>query len=67
LCEFTGISHPYEEPLTPEIRLDTSVQSIPDATFVILSKLTDLGYLPDSGSVRLRRRRPKRGDRRRRA
>jgi adenylyl-sulfate kinase len=42
---FTGISDPYEEPLSPELRLDTSVVSVVQGTTHILAKLSELGYL----------------------
>jgi adenylylsulfate kinase len=42
---FTGISDPYEEPLSPELRLDTSVVSVVQGTTHILAKLGELGYL----------------------
>jgi len=41
---FTGISDPYEEPLSPELRIDTSVVSVAHGTMRILSKLNELGY-----------------------
>ena len=44
--EFTGISAPYEEPLNPEITIDTSKMSVEEATRVIL------GYLERNGYVR---------------
>jgi adenylylsulfate kinase len=42
---FTGISDPYEEPLSPELRIDTSVVSVACATECILAKLAELGYI----------------------
>jgi adenylylsulfate kinase len=42
---FTGISDPYEEPLSPELRIDTSVTSVDQSTTRILAKLGELGYL----------------------
>jgi adenylyl-sulfate kinase len=42
---FTGISDPYEEPLSPEVRVDTSVVSVVQGTTRILAKLSELGYL----------------------
>ncbi|MDP9035580.1 MAG: adenylyl-sulfate kinase [Myxococcota bacterium] len=42
---FTGISDPYEEPLSPELRIDTSALSIEDGVTRIVSKLRQLGYL----------------------
>ncbi len=43
--EFTGISAPYEEPLDPEIVVDTERQSVPESLAVILEYLEKNGYL----------------------
>jgi 3'-phosphoadenosine 5'-phosphosulfate synthase len=43
--EFTGISDPYEEPLNPEIAVDTEKQSVAESVDVILQRLRALGYL----------------------
>jgi len=43
--QFTGISDPYEEPLTPELKLDTSAITVEEGVSRILGKLTELGYL----------------------
>ena len=43
--EFTGISAPYEEPLNPEITIDTSKMSVEEAARVILSYLEKDGYV----------------------
>ncbi|HEY8076369.1 MAG TPA: adenylyl-sulfate kinase [Labilithrix sp.] len=43
--QFTGISDPYEEPLSPELKLDTSVVTVDEGVGRILSKLRELGYL----------------------
>ena len=43
--QFTGVSDPYEEPLSPELRVDTSTVSVDDGTARILEVLRDLGYL----------------------
>ena len=37
--EFTGISSPYEEPLNPEIKIDTSAQSIDGSADLVISEL----------------------------
>ncbi len=42
---FTGVSDPYEEPMNPEIAIDTSLQSANEAVEKILSHLTAQGYL----------------------
>jgi adenylyl-sulfate kinase len=43
--QFTGISDPYEEPLSPELTIDTSVVSVEDGAARILAKMRELGYL----------------------
>lgn len=43
--EFTGISDPYEEPLNPEIFLDTDKESLEESAHKVIKKLNDLGYL----------------------
>jgi adenylylsulfate kinase-like enzyme len=43
--EFTGISSPYEEPTTPEILVETDVQSVDDIVDQIMDELTRLGLL----------------------
>jgi adenylyl-sulfate kinase len=48
IAQFTGISDPYEEPLSPEIRLDTSVVRVDQGVALILRKLQELGYLEDA-------------------
>jgi len=40
---FTGISDPYEEPLTPEITIDSSLESVEESTARILSHVFDVG------------------------
>ena len=43
--EFTGISAPYEEPLNPELTIDTSKMSIEESTRAIIAYLEDKGYV----------------------
>jgi adenylyl-sulfate kinase len=45
IAQFTGISDPYEEPISPEIKLDTSTVRIDQGVALILGKLRELGYL----------------------
>jgi adenylylsulfate kinase len=49
--QFTGVSDPYEEPLHPEVRLDTSALSVADGVTRIVEALRAGGYL-DAGSTR---------------
>ena len=43
--EFTGVSDPYEEPLKPELIVETDNESLEDSTQKVLRRMKDLGYL----------------------
>jgi adenylyl-sulfate kinase len=43
--EFTGISDPYEEPLNPEILLETDKETLDESTAKVLKRLEELDYL----------------------
>jgi hypothetical protein len=43
--QFTGVSDPYEEPLTPEVVVDTDRQRPEESVAIILRRLEELGYL----------------------
>lgn len=43
--KFTGINHPFQEPLNPEIVVDTDEQSIDEGVGNVLSQLEDRGLL----------------------
>ena len=43
--EFTGISLPYEEPVDPAVRVDTTGRTIEDALDDVLVALDEAGYL----------------------
>lgn len=43
--EFTGISDPYEQPLSPEVTCHTDRESVSDSAGKILRKCEELGYL----------------------
>ncbi len=43
--DLTGIQDPYEEPLNPEVTVDTSKESLEESVNKILRKLEDLGYI----------------------
>ncbi|UCC39925.1 MAG: adenylyl-sulfate kinase [Candidatus Aminicenantes bacterium] len=43
--EFTGVSDPYEEPLDPEILLETDKETLEESTNRVIKKLSDLGYI----------------------
>ncbi|MCC2672171.1 MAG: cysC [Armatimonadetes bacterium] len=43
--EFTGISAPYEEPLSPEVVVNTEGQSVEESLAVIIAYLEEKGYI----------------------
>jgi ATP sulfurylase/adenylyl-sulfate kinase len=52
IAQFTGVSDPYEEPLAPEVVVDTDVETIDESARKILNKLESLGYLaPSDGQI----------------
>ncbi len=46
IAEFTGVSAPYEEPLEPELRLDTSGKTPTESAATVLERLEELNLLP---------------------
>lgn len=44
---FTGVSDPYEEPLDPEVTVDTDQESIEESVAKIIGRLEELGYIPE--------------------
>jgi adenylylsulfate kinase len=50
--EFTGISDPYEEPLNPEILLETDKEAPQESARKVLEKLEGMGYLGNSDKGR---------------
>ena len=44
---FTGISDPYEEPLDPEIVVETQRESVEESAEKIMVGLTKSGYIPN--------------------
>ena len=43
---FTGVSDPYEDPVNPEVVVDSDKESIDESLAKILGKLSEIGYLP---------------------
>jgi len=43
---FTGVSDPYEEPENPEVKIDSSQETIEASLAKIVQKLEELGYVP---------------------
>jgi adenylyl-sulfate kinase len=46
IANFTGISDPYEEPLSPEIKVNTEAESMPESLDKILRALEVMGHIP---------------------
>jgi len=49
--EFTGVSAPYEAPESPAMKIDTSIDSLPECVGKMLSGLVGRIALPASGNV----------------
>ena len=45
--KFTGINHPFQEPLNPDIVVDTETQSIDEGVEHVLQRLEERGLLED--------------------
>ncbi len=45
---FTGVSDPYEEPLDPEVLVDTDKETTEQSIAKIISKLQELRYIPEA-------------------
>ena len=43
--QFTGVSDPYEEPLSPELVIDTEREEITDSAARVIDRLLELGHL----------------------
>jgi adenylylsulfate kinase len=48
---FTGISDPYEEPLSPEVTINSATETLEESLSRILAKLEELGYVPPAGET----------------
>lgn len=46
---FTGVNDPYEEPLNPELVLDTAAETIDQSAQRVISLLEERGYIPPLG------------------
>jgi len=46
VAQFTGVSDPYEEPLHPEVVVETDHESVDESVQKIVATLERLGYLP---------------------
>ncbi len=50
ITNFTGISDPYEEPVAPEVTVETDRESAEESVGRILARLAALGYLTAAGN-----------------
>lgn len=46
IANFTGVSDPYEEPLNPEVLLESDKESPQESADKVIAKLEELGYIP---------------------
>ncbi len=46
IANFTGVSDPYEEPLRPEVVVDSSTETVDESLAKVVGTLEELGYLP---------------------
>ena len=51
ISQFTGINDPYEEPLNPEVTVDTDLESPQESATRILAKLEEMGYTTNGKTV----------------
>jgi adenylylsulfate kinase len=49
---FTGVSDPYEEPLNPEVVIETDRESEQESLGKVVAKLEELGYLAPLGAAK---------------
>jgi adenylyl-sulfate kinase len=52
VAQFTGVSDPYEEPLNPEVVVDTDQETVEQSVGKILAALERLGHLPATSATR---------------
>ena len=48
---FTGVSDPYEDPLNPEVTVDTENEELEESVGKVLAKLESLGLVPVAAKV----------------
>src|SRR3954449_549456 len=51
VAQFTGVSDPYEEPLSPEVVIDTEGESLGASVAQVVAALERLGYLEPEGAT----------------
>lgn len=51
ISNFTGVSDPYEAPVSPEVEVDTAIETIQESLEKIVTRLEELGYLQPALSL----------------
>jgi adenylyl-sulfate kinase len=46
IANFTGVSDPYEEPLNPDVTVDSEIEDLENSVAKVLARLEALGFLP---------------------
>ncbi len=52
IANFTGVSDPYEEPLNPEVTVDSEAEELDESVAKVMAKLEQLGYVPAATTVK---------------
>jgi len=45
ISNFTGVSDPYEEPLNPEVLIESDKESLEESVTKVMTKIKELGYI----------------------
>lgn len=45
ITNFTGVSDPYEEPLNPEVLIESDKESLAESVTKVIAKIKELGYI----------------------
>lgn len=48
---FTGVSDPYEEPINPEVMINSATETIEQSLAKIVARLEELGYVPSDAEA----------------
>ena len=51
IAQFTGVSDPYEEPLAPELVVDTEREDVAASAARVIDRLVELGYLRNASDA----------------
>ena len=53
IANFTGVSDPYEAPLTPEVLVNTEIETVEESLGKVVAALEERGFIPQGLSTRL--------------